>query len=214
MLGSVARHGFRALPMSRPATRVLTYGGRSLFNQQKHALVTNMISISYRRYAIKVEQSTNEVTIIEPVKVLNKPEGKQLKIDERAAQRLNDIYSDSKEVLRILVESGGCHGFQYNMKLVPESCINLSEGATKDAGQETTEADEFDEDGAGTAKDVIFVVSENGGKVVIDETSLGILNNTTLKYTTELIGSTFKITDGNLKSSCGCGSSFDIEDDK
>lgn len=212
MLG-VVRYGYRALPVGRHLTRQV----RSLTQVPRVVSVPrNFIYVSQRRnYGIKVEQSTGDVVFIEPLKVLNQQKDKTLNIAERAASRLDDIYSDSKEVLRVLVESGGCHGFQYNMKLVPESSIDLNVEATKKAEQENPDADEFEEGGdAATAKDVIFVVSDKGGKVVIDETSLGILNNTTLNYTTELIGSTFKITDGNLKSSCGCGSSFDIEEDK
>jgi len=49
-------------------------------------------------------------------------------------------------------------------------------------------------------------------KVVMDEASLDLLKGSTIDYTTELIGSQFKIV-GNprAKSSCGCGTSFDIE---
>ena len=48
----------------------------------------------------------------------------RLNITERASNRLNEIYRDSKEVLAIIVESGGCHGFQYNLKLLPDSEIS------------------------------------------------------------------------------------------
>lgn len=164
-----------------------------------------------RWYGIKVEASEGEVPLVEPYKVLNKQEDKGLKIAERAAKRLNEIYKESQEVLRVLVESGGCHGFQYNMKLVPESTLSLEETGNSESKTQEEVVDEFAEGADSSSKDVIYIVSEEGGKVAIDETSLGILNNTTLNYTTELIGSTFKITDGNLKSSCGCGSSFDIE---
>ena len=49
-------------------------------------------------------------------------------------------------------------------------------------------------------------------KVVMDEPSLELLKGSTIDYTTELIGSQFKIV-GNprAKSSCGCGTSFDID---
>ena len=50
-------------------------------------------------------------------------------------------------------------------------------------------------------------------QVVLDEASLELLKGSTVDFTTELIGSQFKIT-GNprAKSSCGCGTSFDIAD--
>lgn len=48
--------------------------------------------------------------------------------------------------------------------------------------------------------------------VVMDEPSLELLKGSTVDFTTELIGSQFKIV-GNPRatSSCGCGTSFDIE---
>jgi iron-sulfur cluster assembly 2 len=64
-------------------------------------------------------------------------------------------------------------------------------------------------------EDTIFAAQDSPGaaKVVMDEASLELLKGSTIDYTTELIGSQFKIV-GNprAKSSCGCGTSFDIED--
>lgn len=63
--------------------------------------------------------------------------------------------------------------------------------------------------------DTIFASQGPAGsaKVVMDEASLEMLKGSTVDYITELIGSHFKIV-GNpkAKSSCGCGTSFDIED--
>jgi iron-sulfur cluster assembly accessory protein len=49
-------------------------------------------------------------------------------------------------------------------------------------------------------------------EVVMDQPSLELLKGSTVDFTTELIGSSFKIV-GNprAKSSCGCGTSFDID---
>ena len=44
--------------------------------------------------------------------------------------------------------------------------------------------------------------------VVIDKSSLDMLKGSELHFTTELIGSSFKITNPKTKSSCGCGISF------
>lgn len=57
--------------------------------------------------------------------------------------------------------------------------------------------------------------SSSGGsaKVVMDEPSLELLSGSTVDYTTELIGSQFKIVDNpRATSSCGCGTSFDVVD--
>ena len=48
-------------------------------------------------------------------------------------------------------------------------------------------------------------------KVVMDEPSLELLKGSSIDYTMELIGSQFKVTGiPGAKSSCGCGTSFDI----
>lgn len=113
-------------------------------------------------------------------------------ISDRAARRLSQITSSdpssSPQHLRVTVTSGGCHGFQYLMSLEPSDRID---------GEE----------------DTIFASDEDGNaRVVLDEPSLELLKGSTIDYTTELIGSQFKIV-GNprAKSSCGCGTSFDIE---
>ena len=46
--------------------------------------------------------------------------------------------------------------------------------------------------------------------VVIDETSMELIQNSTIDYVHELIGSSFKITNPQASSSCGCGTSFSI----
>lgn len=90
--------------------------------------------------------------------------------------------------LRVIVESGGCHGFQYLMSLTSTSTISPEEDTVFEAG-----------DGS-------------GAKVVMDEPSLELLKGSKVDFTMELIGSQFKIV-GNpaATSSCGCGTSFDIK---
>lgn len=47
--------------------------------------------------------------------------------------------------------------------------------------------------------------------VVMDGPSLELLSGSTVDYTTELIGSQFKIVDNpRATSNCGCGTSFDV----
>lgn len=152
--------------------------------------------------------------LVKPERIINQPPGSQILISEAAFKRLATIYRKSHEVLKISVESGGCHGFQYNMKLLPDSEVEkqVADQGKQDSKEERDDED-FDDDFVDN-KEVVFVLPNNGGKVVVDENSLKILNQTTLTYSTELIGSTFKIGGGNLKSSCGCGSSFDVEPDK
>ncbi|KAI4135087.1 MAG: hypothetical protein LQ347_000982 [Umbilicaria vellea] len=119
--------------------------------------------------------------------------GKEMTIDitPRASNRLREIMTKDGNpslALRITVESGGCHGFQYLMSLTNTSAISAEDDTVFEAG-----------DGS-------------GARVVMDEPSLELLKGSRVDYTMELIGSQFKIV-GNpaATSSCGCGTSFDIK---
>ncbi len=65
-------------------------------------------------------------------------------------------------------------------------------------------------------EDTVFAANDSGdggiAEVVMDQASLELLQGSTVDFTQELIGSQFKIV-GNPRasSSCGCGTSFDIE---
>lgn len=123
--------------------------------------------------------------------------------------------------LRIQVESGGCHGFQYLMSLVtlPASipapaaaaaaAEHPGEGADSGAVREddtilTYSAEEKDAEGA--------VADLTRPKIILDSPSLELLKGSKVDYTMELIGSQFKIVDNPMAtSSCGCGTSFDLK---
>ncbi|KAF8250848.1 hypothetical protein K440DRAFT_501732, partial [Wilcoxina mikolae CBS 423.85] len=105
----------------------------------------------------------------------------------RAISRLVQIQqtdSNPSLALRLAVESGGCHGFQYTIGL--SSSVDPEE-------------------------DVLFTDEDTGAKVVMDEPSLELLKGSTVDYTQELIGSQFKVMNPMASSSCGCGTSFDIK---
>lgn len=238
-------------------------------------LFRNRLPFLSQSFTKSYVKNANE-SFVTPLKILTTNKSSdyvlthRLNITERASNRLNEIYKESKEVLSILVESGGCHGFQYNLKLFPDAELNdldlkectvskaltsatsnttnnnentiPSEGLVAAeikskqeqavASPETTagasltmesstgsslpeKEDEFDEDEFGEEEfgedvDKLVIVLPTGAKLCIDSKSLQILNGTNLTYTTELIGSSFKIEGGNMKSSCGCGSSFDV----
>ncbi|EME88832.1 uncharacterized protein MYCFIDRAFT_80188 [Pseudocercospora fijiensis CIRAD86] len=123
-------------------------------------------------------------------------------ITPRAAHRLQTIAETDQNpdlALRVSVESGGCHGFQYFMSLT----------STKDIDPEEDTIFENEER-------VNQKGSAEGGdgykaKVIMDEPSLELLKGSSVDYTMELIGSQFKVTGiPGAKSSCGCGTSFDI----
>lgn len=131
-------------------------------------------------------------------------------------QRLSEIMTKDSNpylALRIQVESGGCHGFQYLMKLVtlPEQLPELP------LAEEAAEESEIRED------DTIFSYYSDDSpapsspdltlpKIILDGPSLELLKGSKVDFTMELIGSQFKIVDNPLAtSSCGCGTSFDIK---
>lgn len=163
-----------------------------------------------------------------------------------AVQRLSAL-ALSGDSLNIKVSSGGCHGYQYDLTLVP--CPTGLETETNKSSAEPKDDDDFgepelttfklpffkpdkrdlvglsnsfkkaespksqDQSAASEISKVDEVLSKAEAKdvfVVIDSDSLALLNGTTLEFQRELIGSSFKIIGGNLKSSCGCGSSFDL----
>jgi Fe-S cluster assembly iron-binding protein IscA len=163
-----------------------------------------------------------------------------VEITPRASNRLKEIMSQDSNpnlALRIQVESGGCHGFQYLMSLTTlpplesfsssvheESlpALNTSSSdpnaipsrmlASSPLPEGASEAEEMklgklDED------DTVFAADDgSGAKVVMDGPSLDLLKGSKVDFTMELIGSQFKIVDNPLAtSSCGCGTSFDIK---
>ncbi|KAL6864287.1 hypothetical protein J3F83DRAFT_743262 [Trichoderma novae-zelandiae] len=137
-------------------------------------------------------------------------EGKEMKLEitPRAAQRLSEIMAKDKNpnlALRIRVESGGCHGFQYLMSL-----ITMPTGEGRDASTIISEDDSIfqyvPDDTGSTAP------PPNSPKIILDEPSLELLTGSKVDFTQELIGSQFKIVDNPYaSSSCGCGTSFDIK---
>lgn len=63
-------------------------------------------------------------------------------------------------------------------------------------------------------EDTVFEAQDGTkAKIIVDESSLELLNGSKVDYTMELIGSQFRIVDNPLAtSSCGCGTSFDLKE--
>jgi iron-sulfur cluster assembly accessory protein len=103
-----------------------------------------------------------------------------LTVTDRAFRRIADVLAlePSGTMLRVAVKGGGCSGFQYV----------------------------FEMDTAQNADDVRL--AQGSAAVLIDETSLQFLEQSTIDFVDDLIGQSFKITNPNATSSCGCGTSF------
>lgn len=169
---------------------------------------------------MKLEITPRAAKVREEVREIDRTSESKLSTRLTSTQRLADIMrkdTNPNLALRVQVESGGCHGFQYLMSLVSLPSTTLSSGATAPPAQhpgEGAESGEVRED------DTIFTYAPEEGvevdlasapKIILDGPSLELLKGSKVDYTMELIGSQFKIVDNpRAQSSCGCGSSFDI----
>lgn len=148
--------------------------------------------------SITSSQQQEDINDFRATKLIHGKTNLSFAITERASKKLNEISQQENQDsgLLIQVESGGCHGFQYNLKLT-----NIDK--------------ELQQQQDGDANDLVVFERDQGGKVIMNESSLMILQDSKLDYTKELIGSQFKIVDSPYTSSaCGCGSSFDFDFDK
>ena len=84
------------------------------------------------------------------------------------------------EYVTLSVDGGGCAGFQYK----------------------------FEFDNLKKKHDIIIETSKVN--VLIDDISLNLIKGSKIDYVNELIGSSFKISNPQASSSCGCGTSFSV----
>ena len=100
-----------------------------------------------------------------------------------AVSKVKEIMGQQSPVpagLRIGVVGGGCSGFSYSMQF--ENAAGMMDKT-------------FDMDGL---------------KVFVDATSVMYLNGCVVDYVETLEGAGFKFENPNVKSTCGCGSSFSV----
>ena len=98
-----------------------------------------------------------------------------------AAGKVKEIMSmqnPAPTALRVAVVGGGCSGFPYHMAFETQT-------------NETDHVLEFD-----------------GLKVLVDQMSSMYLDGVEIDYIETLEGAGFKFNNPNVKSTCGCGSSF------
>jgi iron-sulfur cluster insertion protein len=102
-------------------------------------------------------------------------------ITEKAAEKVNEIAKEEDlggQGLRLRVVGGGCAGFSYDLYFEDKP----------------TEMDEEFE--------------SRGVKLFVDPLSYQYLDGTEIDYVESLQGAGFKFQNPNVKSTCGCGSSF------
>ena len=128
-------------------------------------------------------RASNRPYIIE-TEAFNEEEYKQMvQLTERAVGKVKEIMSSQKPQpggLRIAVVGGGCSGFSYSMAF--ENQPNMLDKT----------------------------YNYDGLKVFVDQASLLYLDGAEVDYEESLEGAGFKFNNPQVKSTCGCGSSFQV----
>lgn len=83
-------------------------------------------------------------------------------------------------ILRLAVDGGGCAGFTYKFELADAA-----------QGDDT-------------------IAETDGVKLIVDPLSLELVKGSAVDFVEDLGGATFKVTNPNAASGCGCGSSFSV----
>jgi len=105
----------------------------------------------------------------------------KIEITNNAEKHIATILKkDSAKYFRITVLGGGCAGFQYK----------------------------FDFENSKNNDDILL--KKEKINILIDGASMELIQNSKIDYVHELIGSSFKVTNPQASSSCGCGTSFSI----
>jgi iron-sulfur cluster insertion protein len=100
-----------------------------------------------------------------------------------AAAKVRELITEEGNALlalRVYIQGGGCSGFQYGF--------------------------EFDENRA----DDDVAVTTDGVNLLVDPLSLQYLTGAEVDYSEGLHGAQFVIRNPNAKTTCGCGSSFNV----
>ena len=106
-----------------------------------------------------------------------------LSLTPNAVKKVKEIMGQQDPLpagLRVGVVGGGCSGFSYSMSFENNSGL----------------------------MDKVFDM--DGLKVYVDATSVMYLNGCVVDYVETLEGAGFKFENPNVKSTCGCGSSFSV----
>ena len=111
---------------------------------------------------------------------------RMIQITDRAGAQIRKMVAkrdQGESALRVGVRAGGCSGFEYT----------------------------FGWESSPKHTDFIFD-APGGGKVFVDPRSLRLLDGIVLDYDTSLLSKGFVIDNPHAKSTCGCGTSFSVEE--
>jgi iron-sulfur cluster assembly accessory protein len=142
-----------------PLVRESTFGIAT-----KHLIERKHLSASTAESSVKSKQGEGELTLT-----------------DKCVQQINKV-ADPGSCLRVVVESGGCSGFQYKFEI--DSVVNKDDR----------------------------VFEKNGACVVIDCDSLELVRGSVVDFKTELIRSAFSISNNpQAENGCSCGASFNVK---
>ena len=102
-------------------------------------------------------------------------------ITEAAKQHLIEITTKESKLVKLGVKGGGCSGFTYDWQLI-------------DKKENDDEAISLDDQ----------------HNLFIDGLSILYLAGLEIDYVADIFGKTLQISNPNVKSSCGCGESFNV----
>lgn len=132
-------------------------------------------------------------------------------IDSTAMTRLSSLRSKfPNKFLRVLVDGGGCHGYQYvymlDDKFDWKEDIGLVSGSSELESECASNTNEVEQD-------TLLNPPVNVMPVVVDRVSLDLLLNSKLVYQQDMMGEQFAIIDNPIADTgCGCGVSFGIKE--
>ncbi|MFP5230165.1 MAG: HesB/IscA family protein [Acidobacteriota bacterium] len=127
--------------------------------------------------------ATSTVTSTPTPEAVPTPKTTPVRLTDNAVNKVREIMATQDPLpagLRIGVVGGGCSGFQYSMSFENQSGM------------------------------MDKVYDFNGLKVFVDATSMMYLNGCTVDYVETLEAAGFKFDNPTVKSTCGCGSSFQV----
>jgi len=107
-----------------------------------------------------------------------------INVSPTAASKIHELLSEENKTgsgLRVFVQGGGCSGFQYGLMI----------------------------EEAGGVGDQVF--ESNGVRLFVDPVSVSYLKGAEVDFVDTVTGGGFTIRNPQATSTCGCGSSFNVD---